>query len=243
MGAMPAPAPEELIFRDMTFEILESQYGIREGRRRVLFERSIPEVAPSSALVDFLGRARHAMTVNERSRAYRLVAPILSELEELRLGKIMTFPEPMLEAKGVEGLRGNPDFVISGSLTPRLVPIAAIVEAKKDDTEPGLPQRIAELYASYLINGNRPSPIPAARRRGTRGSLRSSTARGRSSTSTLRSISSRSPPGCSGSSATSRTRRWPRSPSWPPSLDGALPVFHCSPRLGGAAFARAPLRR
>jgi hypothetical protein len=48
---------------------------------------------------------------------------------------------------------------ISGSRTPRLVPIAAIVEAKKDDTEPGLPQCIAELYASYLVNGNRPGTL------------------------------------------------------------------------------------
>jgi hypothetical protein len=152
-------APEELTFRDMTFEILESQYGIREGRRGVLFVNALPEVTPSATLVENLRRARHAVMVNERSRAYRLVAPVLSELEELRLGKIMTFPEPSLEAKGVEGLRGNPDFVISGSLTPRLVPIVAIVEAKKDDTEPGLPQCVAELYASYLINGNRPGTL------------------------------------------------------------------------------------
>jgi hypothetical protein len=151
--------PDELTFREMTFEILESQYGIVEGPRDVLFDDGLPDASVSAALLDFLQRARHAVMVNERARAYRLVAPILSELEELRKGKIMTFPEPPLEAKGVEGLRGNPDFVISGSRTPRLVPIAAIVEAKKDDTEPGLPQCIAELYASYLVNGNRPATL------------------------------------------------------------------------------------
>jgi hypothetical protein len=153
------PPPEKLTFRDMTFEILESRYGIREGRRRILFEGGLPEITPSATLVENLRRARSAVMVNERSRAYRLVAPVLSELEEQRRGKIMTFPEVSLEAEGVEGLRGNPDFIISGSLTPRLVPIVAIVEAKKDDTEPGLPQCIAELYASYLINRNRPGTI------------------------------------------------------------------------------------
>src|SRR5262249_47967816 len=140
-------------------DILESQYGIREGPRGILFEENLPEMAPSPTLTEELRRARRAVMVNERARAYRLIAPVLSELEVLRQGKIMTFPEPPLEAKGVEGRRGTPDFVISGRLTPRLVPIVTIVEAKKDDTEPGLPQCIAELYASYLINGNRPSKM------------------------------------------------------------------------------------
>jgi hypothetical protein len=39
------------------------------------------------------------------------------------------------------------------------VPIVAIVEAKKDDTEPGLPQCAAELYASYLVNRERPGRL------------------------------------------------------------------------------------
>lgn len=153
------PSPDKLTFRDMTFEALERQYGLREGRRGILFDEGLPQVAPSATLIENLRRSRRAVMVNERARADRLIMPVLSELEELRIGKIMTFPEVALEAKGVEGLRGNPDFVISGSLTPRLVPIVTIVEAKKDDTEPGLPQCIAELYASYLINGNRPSKI------------------------------------------------------------------------------------
>jgi hypothetical protein len=150
---------EKLTFRDMTFESLESLYGIQEGRRGILFGEGPPATTPSATLLETLRRARYAVMVNERSRAYWLIAPVLSELDEMRRGKIMTFPEIALEAKGVEGLRGNPDFVISGSLTPRLVPIVAIVEAKKDDTEPGLPQCIAELYASYLINSGRPSTL------------------------------------------------------------------------------------
>ncbi len=153
------PTQEGLTYRDMTFEILESQYGIREDRRGILFDDDVPQVTPSATLLENLRRTRHAVMLNERARAYRLISPVLSELEEQRFGKIMTFPEISLEAKGVEGLRGNPDFVISGSLTPRLVPIVAIVEAKKDDTEPGLPQCVAELYASYLINGNRPGTL------------------------------------------------------------------------------------
>jgi hypothetical protein len=114
---------EELTFREMTFEILESQYGIHEGPRDVLFDEGLPDAPVSEALLEFLHRARHAVMVNERARAYRLVSPILSELEELR----------------------------RVSRTPRLVPIAAIVEAKKDDTGRAL-----------LRRGCRPRPAPRA---------------------------------------------------------------------------------
>jgi hypothetical protein len=61
--------------------------------------------------------------------------------------------------KEVEGLRGIPDFILSGSFTRRLVPLVTIVEAKKDDTETGLPTCITELYAAYLLNQRRPRVI------------------------------------------------------------------------------------
>ena len=77
----------------------------------------------------------------------------------LRFGKIPSIPEMDLEIKDVEGLSGNPDFIISASPTYKIVPIIAIVEAKKDDMEAGLPQCAAELYASYLLNKGRPGRL------------------------------------------------------------------------------------
>src|SRR5262249_52788065 len=90
--------------------------------------------------------------VNERARAHRLVDPVLAEIEMLYEGKIITIPEMYLEVKDVEGLVGNPDFVISAGTMTKVVPIAAIVEAKKHDVDPGLPQCAAELYAACLLD-------------------------------------------------------------------------------------------
>ena len=96
---------------------------------------------------------------NERARAYRLIAPVLSELEELRPGELVALPEILLEVEDVEGLRGVPDFILSGSLTRRVLPLAIIVQANWDDTATGLPTCIAELYAAYLLNRRRPRVV------------------------------------------------------------------------------------
>jgi hypothetical protein len=141
---------DKLTFSGMTWDILEERYGIRL-RDGNLFEDCLP-VEPTPTLVEVLRRARHFRLVNERARAHRLVDPVLAELEMLYEGKITTIPEMSLEVKDMEGLTGNPDFVISAGSTNKIVPIIAIVEAKKDDIDTGLPQCTAELYASYLLD-------------------------------------------------------------------------------------------
>jgi hypothetical protein len=150
--------PEKLTFSKMTWEILEEKYGILPTLGRSLFEGCAP-VEPTAVLVENLRRGRRSRLANERAKAYRLVDPVLAELEMLRAGKISSIPEMDLEIKDVEGLCGNPDFIISASPTYKVVPIIAIVEAKKDDMDAGLPQCAAELYASYLLNKGRPGRL------------------------------------------------------------------------------------
>ena len=91
---------DELTFGAMTWEILEEKYGIREAPRRTLVEAFTP-VEPSAVLVEVLRRGHAARLVNERARIYRLVQPVLSELETLRPGKFDALPEVSLEVKGV----------------------------------------------------------------------------------------------------------------------------------------------
>jgi hypothetical protein len=149
-------ANDKVTFSLMTFQDLESRYGIREGRRKVLFEGCAP-VAPSTLLVDYLKRTRRSGLINERAKANRLVDPVIAELEVLREGQIQALPEVSLYVKGIEGLAGWPDYIISGgNVLSKIVPILAIIEAKKDDIEAGIPQCIAELYAAYLLNGDKP---------------------------------------------------------------------------------------
>ena len=44
-------------------------------------------------------------------------------------------------------------------MTHKLVPIMAIVEAKRRTLDTGIAPCVAELYASYLLNGNRPEHL------------------------------------------------------------------------------------
>jgi|SRR5580704_4940665 hypothetical protein len=148
---------DKLTFSGMTWDILEEKYGIRLQDAE-LFE-GCPPVEPTPALVEFLRRARHFRLVNERARAHRLVDPVLAELEMLYDGKITTIPEMSLDVKDVEGLSGYPDFVISAGSPNKIVPIIAVVEAKKDDIDTGLPQCAAELYAAYLLDQGVPARL------------------------------------------------------------------------------------
>ena len=153
-----AQAPDKLTFSSMTWDILEERYGLRELPSQSLLSGA-PPVPPSDVLQKNLRRARRSRLINERARAYRLIDPVISELEDLRAGKISSLPEMPMAAPGVEGLCGTPDFIISGSTTHKFIPIISIVEAKKDDIDVGMPQCAAELYASYLLNGERPERL------------------------------------------------------------------------------------
>jgi len=141
---------DRLTFSGMSWDILEEKYGIRL-RDAVLFD-GCPPVEPTPTLVENLRRGRHFRLVNERARAHRLVDPVLAELESLYDGKITTIPEMSLDVKDIDGLSGTPNFVISAGTMNKIVPIVAIVEAKKDDIDAGLPQCAAELYAAYLLD-------------------------------------------------------------------------------------------
>lgn len=147
-----------LTFSSMTWDILEEKYGIVPRLGTSLFEN--PKlVQPSVALVENIRRGRRSRLVNERAKAQRLVDPVLSELENSYFGKIATIPEVSLEVKDVEGLSGTPDFVISASTTIKMLPIIAIVEAKKDDMDAAMPQCAAELHAANVLNKGRPRQV------------------------------------------------------------------------------------
>jgi hypothetical protein len=147
---------EKLTFSSMTWDILEDKYGIL-AQDGALFEDCAP-LEPTQALAETLRRNRTLRLVNERARAHRLVDPVLAEIEFLYKGKITTVPEPYLEVKDCEGLSGNPDFVLSAGAT-KMLPLVAVVEAKKDDLDTGFPQCAAELYAAYLLDKGVPKQL------------------------------------------------------------------------------------
>ncbi len=149
---------DKLMFSDMTWEILEDKHGIQVDDKQALFA-ACPPVEPSAVLRENIKRGLRSRLVNERARSTRLVDPVLGELEALRPEKIATLQEASLEAKGMEGLCGNPDFLITAGSSTKLTPIIAILEAKRDNIDAGLAQCAAALYAAYLLNQGRLSQV------------------------------------------------------------------------------------
>lgn len=150
---------DKMTFSSVTWDFLEEKYGISAKLKVALFD-NVATVEPSAALLEFLRRARGTRLWSERAKAYRLVYPVLSELEMQRKGRIESIPEMTLEVKDKEGLCGTPDFIISAAAAiNKVLPILAIVEAKKDDMDTAMPQCVAEMYAAYLLNKERPSQI------------------------------------------------------------------------------------
>ncbi|MFO0756322.1 MAG: hypothetical protein U0359_07505 [Byssovorax sp.] len=135
------------------WETLEEGHGIQEAPRVILFDGIAP-VEPSAALVTHFHRVRHTRLVNERARARRLVDPVLVELENLRPGQISMVPEVRFDVKGMEGLCGTPDFIISGSTTHKLLPLMVIIEAKKEGRrDAALPQCVLPSSTPRTLNG------------------------------------------------------------------------------------------
>src|SRR5437868_11661734 len=99
--------PEKLTFSSMTWDLLEEKYGIIYTINHVLFDGCAP-VEPSPTLSENLRRGRRLRLANERAKAYRLIDPVLTELDTLRYGQISTIPEVYMEAPGKEGLCGLP---------------------------------------------------------------------------------------------------------------------------------------
>ncbi len=97
----------------------------------------------------------------EKARSELIVAQILVELKRHFAETISLFSGVDLNVDFEKGLNGVCDFLISQSDQQLLVeaPIIALVEAKNDNLKNGLPQCIAEMFASRLFNENRRNSI------------------------------------------------------------------------------------
>ena len=118
-----------------------------------LFPNLVPEVA-SSWLLDLLARGTRLALISEKSRSKFIVVPILLAAKELCGGRLAIFSGQRLDVDAARGLTGECDFILAlgPSVPPLLAPIAAIVEAKKNDVEADLGQCIAQMVAARDFN-------------------------------------------------------------------------------------------
>ncbi|MEM6256269.1 MAG: hypothetical protein AAF821_25425 [Cyanobacteria bacterium P01_D01_bin.156] len=122
-------------------------------------------VQPSDYLAQTLDRnLSMAIAVGtEKARSELLISPILVEVRERLKRQISLFSGTDFTVDASVGLSGICDFLISQSQEQLLIeaPAVMIVEAKKEDLNPGLGQCITELVAAQRFNQEQGRPVTA----------------------------------------------------------------------------------
>ncbi len=120
-----------------------------------------PSIAVPAWLPDWLARGTRLAFISEKARSEFIVVPILLAAKELSGGRLAIFSGQRLDVDPARGLTGECDFILAlgPSVPPLRSPIAAIVEAKKNDVEGGLGQCVAQMVAAQEFNGVGGRPV------------------------------------------------------------------------------------
>lgn len=122
-----------------------------------LKEVQITDVQPSLFLIEALERGKRRKLKTEKAKSEHLVAPILTEIEEINKGKFATFSGYKFNVNKDLGLIGFCDFILTKEPKSPIIqaPVFCIVEAKNDNLDIGVAQCIAEMYAAQIFNQKR----------------------------------------------------------------------------------------
>ena len=141
-----------MVYSEFTLESALRELNLTLGEAD-LFAGQQP-ITPPAWLADTLARGTRLALISEKSRSEFIVVPILLTARELSKDRFAIFSGQRLDIDASRGLAGECDFLLSigPSLPPLHDPIAAIVEAKKNDVESGLGQCVAQLVAANEFN-------------------------------------------------------------------------------------------
>lgn len=122
----------------------------------------ITPVEPSSWLLDTLKKSRLVPLNNEKTKAERIISPILLEIAEFYQEKITLFSGEELEVSAADDLSGACDFffVLHPHKPYIESPIISLAESKNEDMEYGRAQCAAQLYGAKLYNEAEGKDIP-----------------------------------------------------------------------------------
>ena len=126
-----------------------------------LFENT-PKVEPSDWLVESLRLSRLMPLMNEKTKAERVVSPILLEIVQNYHDKITLFSGEEISVNPSEDLSGECDFFFALHPPKPYIeaPIISLVEAKDEDMKWGLSQCSAQLYGAKLFNEQEGKTFP-----------------------------------------------------------------------------------
>ncbi len=136
------------------------RFQLTTDRTHDLFSDVVP-VAPTPTLQTLLETyVPLALSIGtEKARAELIVTPILAEVWKRSQPDIGFFSGVEFEVDEDQGLNGTCDYLFTRSREQSIItsPVLAVVEAKKEDLQPG--QCIAEMIAARLFNEREGSDI------------------------------------------------------------------------------------
>ena len=110
--------------------------------------------SPPGWLPGWLARGTRLALISEKARSEFIVVPLLLAARELCGDRFSIYSGQRLDIDPARGLMGECDFLLGHgpAIPPLTAPIAAVVEAKKNDVEAGLGQCVAQMLAARLFN-------------------------------------------------------------------------------------------
>jgi len=141
-------------YSKFTLQELRKKFGL-EIVKKQLFETVI-SLEISDWLKQTLQIGSHVSLLSEKAKSELIVSPILLELLSQNNYQISIFSGVTFNVDENLGLIGECDFIISSKPNAYDVesPIIAMVEAKDDDINLGIPQCIAQMLAANQHNIN-----------------------------------------------------------------------------------------
>lgn len=127
-----------------------------------LFDEVIP-LEPSTWLVQSLEKAGKMPATNEKTKAERVISPILLSVFENYSEQISFFSGEALNVNVEDNLSGECDFFFALHPPKPYIdaPIISLAEAKDEDMEWGLAQCAAQMYGAKLFNETEGKDIKA----------------------------------------------------------------------------------
>jgi hypothetical protein len=152
-----------MAFSDFDLRTVVNTFGLREKRDTDLFPDVAP-MEPSDHLRAWLDEfAPVAIAVNtEMARREFMTGPLLTEAKRRAAGPVLVLPGMPLDADKSRGLNGYCDYLISRSDEFYYLrsPLAAVVEAKREDLIGGLGQCAAAMIGMRIFNERDGTPFP-----------------------------------------------------------------------------------
>lgn len=127
-----------------------------------IFFKEITPVKPGIQLLNILELNQQFPLGTEKARSEMLVFPILASLKLLN-NEFTIFSGYQFDVDKARGLKGHCDFLLAKSPSSRFIkaPVIAVVEAKNDNVDEGVPQCVAEMMAAKIFNERRGEPEKA----------------------------------------------------------------------------------